>query len=76
MIALISRILSGDAIVFLVGGVAAFCGWDLVWWLRPRWARVVVGLILAAAFVALAHAGYEAFWAWYTAPLGALMDLR
>ena len=67
---LLYRILAGDMIWFALGGTASLAGWLSAGWLRNRWARITVGLLLACLFVWLAHQGYEIFHAWYTTPLG------
>lgn len=69
MIQFLSRALAGDLIWFVLGGSGAVVGYLLAGVLRNRVARVLVGLLLAAGGVLLAHYAFEQFNAWYNAPL-------
>ena len=78
---LLIRILKGDTVWFVLGGLAALIGYGLGWlvstWLRmPVWLRVIVGLLLAALAVLLVHEGFEAFWAWWRRPLAPPLQLE
>lgn len=78
---LLVRILKGDTIWFVLGGLASLFGYGVGWlvstWLRmPVLVRVVVGLLLAGLCVLAVHEGFEAFMAWYRRPLAPPLQLQ
>jgi hypothetical protein len=73
-IRLLSLFLGGDLIWFALGGVSAIGFSSLALPIRNPWFRAIAYIMLGIIGILLAHWVYEAFHAWYTAPLGPPMQ--
>jgi len=66
----ISRLIHGDFIWFIFGGLSAILFSAPAIKIRKRWLAIPVYIMLAFVGVLLSHYLFEQFMSWYTTPLG------
>ena len=73
------HILMGDFIFTFIGILGMLCGlvfYGLLFWLKARWLRVILALLIGLGLSIVLHHTLEAWRLWYVTPLAPPLNLH